>query len=112
MRVVQVLSWVIFGGAQVVALLSLVAGRRSSKPRRYAARAAIATVISFSSGFVGTVLLLKIAFDSVADVDASMKATTLAKGISEAMNCVAFGIVSAVFPAIATILLLLKRPTS
>src|SRR5436305_421156 len=35
-------------------------------------------------------------FAGVAGVDPSMKATLLAKGISEAMNCTAFGLITAI----------------
>ena len=48
----------------------------------------IATLI----GLLGTILGLIHSFAGVAGVDPSMKATLLAKGISEAMNCTAFGL--------------------
>src|SRR5229473_3255678 len=47
-------------------------------------------------GLLGTILGLIQSFAGVAGVDPSMKATLLAKGISEAMNCTAFGLVCAV----------------
>jgi biopolymer transport protein ExbB/TolQ len=47
-------------------------------------------------GLLGTVSGLIIAFAAVANADASSKATMLAKGISEAMNCTAFGLISAI----------------
>ena len=47
-------------------------------------------------GLLGTILGLIHSFAGVAGVDPSMKATLLAKGISEAMNCTAFGLVCAV----------------
>jgi biopolymer transport protein ExbB len=43
-------------------------------------------------GLLGTITGLIKAFASVAGVDPSMKATMLSKGISEAMNCTAFGL--------------------
>ena len=45
---------------------------------------------------LGTILGLIHSFAGVAGVDPSMKATLLAKGISEAMNCTAFGLITAV----------------
>ena len=48
------------------------------------------------AGLLGTILGLIHSFAGVAGVDPSMKATLLAKGISEAMNCTAFGLITAV----------------
>jgi biopolymer transport protein ExbB/TolQ len=47
-------------------------------------------------GLLGTILGLIHSFAGVAGVDPSMKATLLAKGILEAMNCTAFGFITAV----------------
>jgi biopolymer transport protein ExbB/TolQ len=44
------------------------------------------------AGLLGTITGLIKAFAGVAGVDPSMKATMLSKGISEAMNCTAFGL--------------------
>ena len=44
------------------------------------------------AGLLGTLTGLIKSFASVAGVDPSMKATMLSKGISEAMNCTAFGL--------------------
>ncbi len=52
----------------------------------------VATLI----GLLGTILGLIHSFGGVAGVDPSMKATLLAKGISEAMNCTAFGLITAI----------------
>ena len=48
------------------------------------------------AGLLGTITGLIKSFAGVAGVDPSMKATLLAKGISEAMNCTAFGLITAV----------------
>ena len=48
------------------------------------------------SGLFGTVLGLIGAFAAVAGATGAEKATMLAKGISEAMNCTAFGLLSAI----------------
>lgn len=52
--------------------------------------------LAMLSGLFGTVLGLIHAFGAVAGADASSQATMLAKGISEAMNCTAFGLLSAI----------------
>jgi biopolymer transport protein ExbB/TolQ len=51
-------------------------------------------------GLLGTVTGLIVAFGAVANADASSKATMLAKGISEAMNCTAFGLIAAILALI------------
>jgi len=52
--------------------------------------------LAMLSGLFGTVIGLIAAFGAVAGADASSKATMLAKGISEAMNCTAFGLLAAI----------------
>lgn len=52
--------------------------------------------LAMLSGLLGTVMGLIDAFKGVAGADATSKATILAKGISEAMNCTAFGLMSAI----------------
>lgn len=44
------------------------------------------------AGLLGTIVGLINSFSAVAGIDPSQKATLLAKGISEAMNCTAFGL--------------------
>jgi len=51
-------------------------------------------------GLLGTVTGLIGAFGAVANADAASKATMLAKGISEAMNCTAFGLLAAILALI------------
>ncbi len=53
--------------------------------------------LAMLSGLFGTVLGLISAFAAVAGATGAEKATMLAKGISEAMNCTAFGLLSAIF---------------
>jgi biopolymer transport protein ExbB/TolQ len=52
--------------------------------------------LAMLSGLLGTVTGLIKSFGAVAGVDPSAKATMLAKGISEAMNCTAFGLIVAI----------------
>jgi biopolymer transport protein ExbB len=47
-------------------------------------------------GLLGTIIGLIDAFAGTAGADASMKSVLLAKGISEAMNCTAFGLITGV----------------
>ncbi len=47
-------------------------------------------------GLLGTIQGLISAFEAVAKADASVKAALLAAGISEAMNCTAFGLIVAI----------------
>jgi len=56
--------------------------------------------LAMLSGLFGTVIGLITAFAAVAGADATSKATMLAKGISEAMNCTAFGLISAIWSLI------------
>ncbi|MEM6962811.1 MAG: MotA/TolQ/ExbB proton channel family protein [Myxococcota bacterium] len=52
--------------------------------------------LAMLSGLFGTVVGLITAFGAVANADASSKAVMLARGISEAMNCTAFGLLAAI----------------
>ena len=56
--------------------------------------------LAMLSGLLGTVVGLINAFQAVAGADAATKAVLLAKGISEAMNCTAFGLGSALIALI------------
>ncbi|MFH0921088.1 MAG: MotA/TolQ/ExbB proton channel family protein [Fibrobacterota bacterium] len=47
-------------------------------------------------GLIGTISGLQASFSSLASVEASKKAALLAAGIAEAMNCTAFGLITAV----------------
>ena len=52
--------------------------------------------LAMLSGLLGTVTGLIVAFGAVANADAASRATMLARGISEAMNCTAFGLLAAI----------------
>jgi biopolymer transport protein ExbB len=67
--------------------------------------------LAMLSGLLGTVSGLIGAFGAVANADASSKATMLAKGISEAMNCTAFGLIAAILALIGFALLNGKTQT-
>jgi biopolymer transport protein ExbB/TolQ len=57
------------------------------------------------AGLLGTITGLIKSFASVAGVDPTMKATMLARGISEAMNCTAFGLGTGITALLAFALL-------
>ena len=59
-------------------------------------------------GLLGTIVGLISCFAAVANVDPAQKATILAAGIAEAMNCTAFGLITAI-PALICYALLQSR---
>jgi biopolymer transport protein ExbB len=61
-------------------------------------------------GLLGTISGLQASFSSLAAVEASKKATMLAAGIAEAMNCTAFGLIVAV-PCMITYTWLYNKQT-
>jgi len=61
--------------------------------------------LAMLSGLLGTVSGLIGSFDAVAHADPSSRATKLAEGISEAMNCTAFGLLAALVALIGFALL-------
>jgi biopolymer transport protein ExbB/TolQ len=64
--------------------------------------------ISTLLGLLGTITGLIQSFAAVANADPATKAALLTKGISEAMNCTAFGLIVAV-PAVALYSILQNR---
>ncbi len=62
-------------------------------------------------GLLGTIAGLQVSFSSLADVDASQKATLLASGISQAMNTTAFGLIVAI-PSMAFYTMLTNKKNS
>lgn len=82
--------------AEVQAALDEEALRELPKIERRTPYLALFANLAMLSGLLGTVWGLITAFKGVAGADATSKATILAKGISEAMNCTAFGLMSAI----------------
>ena|SRR5260370_21933660 len=65
----------------------------AARAERWSLSCAVSLVAATPAvGFMFTIIGLIHSFSGVAGVDPSMKATLLAKGISEAMNCTAFGL--------------------
>lgn len=89
--------------------------RRSGSPRpfRRALLAVLSGVFVLVLGLGGTVLGLTQAFGAVASVSPEHKSELLAKGISDAMNATAFGIVGSLAPFVISVVLLFRRaPTT
>ncbi|HJL17621.1 MAG TPA: MotA/TolQ/ExbB proton channel family protein [Sandaracinaceae bacterium LLY-WYZ-13_1] len=82
--------------AEVQAAMDEAALRELPKVEARTGYLALLANLAMLSGLLGTVTGLIVAFGAVANADASSKATMLAKGISEAMNCTAFGLFAAI----------------
>lgn len=82
--------------AEVQSALDEEALKELPKVERRTPYLALYANLSMLSGLLGTVWGLITAFKGVAGADATSKATILAKGISEAMNCTAFGLMTAI----------------
>ena len=82
--------------AEVQAAMDEAALRELPKIEHRTGYLALLANLAMLSGLLGTVTGLISAFGAVANADAASKATMLAKGISEAMNCTAFGLLAAI----------------
>lgn len=106
------LAWVFFGAVSAIATMRLV--RRVWKTRErasFATKLVVVVVVAAATfGALGTLIGMAKAFGAVGGEsrDPSQKARILAEGISEAMNCTAFGVLLWV-PSIIVAFILLKR---
>lgn len=91
--------------AEVQAAMDEAALRELPKIEHRTPYLALLANLAMLSGLLGTVIGLIIAFEGVSGADASTKATLLARGISEAMNCTAFGLIVALIGLIGFALL-------
>jgi len=91
--------------SEVQAAMDEAALRELPKLEERTGYLALLANLAMLSGLLGTVTGLIAAFGAVANADASSKATMLAKGISEAMNCTAFGLLAAIVALIGFALL-------
>jgi biopolymer transport protein ExbB/TolQ len=83
-------GWLALG---LVALGLAAAVAHAVRPSRTTLVWAVVTLaVSVLGGLFGTVVGLATSFAGVAGIDPSMKATLLAQGISESMNCTAFAL--------------------
>ena len=80
------------GEADVQAAMDEATLRESPKIEKRTGYLAMLGNLATLAGLLGTITGLIKSFAGVAGVDPSMKATMLSKGISEAMNCTAFGL--------------------
>lgn len=82
--------------AEVQAAMDEAALRELPKLEARTPYLALLANLAMLSGLLGTVIGLIVAFGAVANADASTRAAALAAGISEAMNCTAFGLFAAI----------------
>ena len=82
--------------AEVQAAMDESALRELPKIEHRTGYLALLANLAMLSGLFGTVYGLIVAFGAVANADNATKATLLAAGISEAMNCTAFGLIAAI----------------
>ena len=75
--------------------------RETPKLEGWASFLAVFGNVSVLIGLLGTIIGLIKSFGGVAEVDAATKAAVLSKGISEALNCTAFGLGVAIVAIVA-----------
>lgn len=85
---------------EVQAAMDEAALRENPKIEQRTGYLALLANLAMLSGLLGTVTGLIAAFGAVANADAASRATMLAAGISEAMNCTAFGLLAAIIALI------------
>ncbi|MCC6877118.1 MAG: MotA/TolQ/ExbB proton channel family protein [Sandaracinaceae bacterium] len=86
--------------SEVQAAMDETALRELPKIEHRTGYLALLANLAMLSGLFGTVVGLIMAFGAVANADAASRATMLARGISEAMNCTAFGLLAAIIALI------------
>ncbi|MBX7195167.1 MAG: MotA/TolQ/ExbB proton channel family protein [Sandaracinaceae bacterium] len=91
--------------AEVQAAMDEAALRELPKIEHRTPYLALLANLAMLSGLFGTVTGLISAFGAVANADAASRATMLARGISEAMNCTAFGLLAALIALVGFALL-------
>jgi len=97
--------------AEVQAAMDEAALRELPKIEHRTPYLALLANLAMLSGLLGTVTGLIRAFGAVANADPTSRATMLAKGISEAMNCTAFGLTAAIIALVGFALLNGKTQT-
>lgn len=96
------------GEGEVQAAMDEAALRENPKLEKRTGYLAMIGNSAMLSGLLGTVSGLIECFEAVAHVNPADKATILSAGISEAMNCTAFGLITAI-PALIAFSLLMGR---
>jgi biopolymer transport protein ExbB len=87
--------------AEVQAAMDEMALREMPLIERRTGYLAMIGNVATLAGLLGTIVGLIHSFAGVAGIDPSQKATMLAKGISEAMNCTAFGLLVGIVSLLA-----------
>jgi biopolymer transport protein ExbB/TolQ len=82
--------------AEVQAAMDEASLREMPRIEQRTAYLAMLANVAMLAGLLGTISGLITCFGAVATADPSEKATLLAQGISEAMNCTAFGLLTAI----------------
>lgn len=82
--------------AEVQAAMDEATLRETPRLEKRTAYLAMLANVAMLAGLLGTISGLITCFAAVANADPSEKATLLAKGIAEAMNCTAFGLLTAI----------------
>lgn len=82
--------------SEVQAAMDEASLREMPQIERRTAYLAMLANVAMLAGLLGTISGLITSFGAVAQADASEKATKLAEGIAEAMNCTAFGLMTAI----------------
>ena len=96
------------GEAEVQAAMDEATLRENPKLERRTGYLAMISNAAMLCGLLGTVNGLIACFEAVAHVNPADKATILSNGISEAMNCTAFGLLTAI-PGLVAFSLLMGR---
>lgn len=82
--------------AEVQAAMDEASLREMPRLEKRTAYLAMLANVAMLAGLLGTISGLITCFAAVANADAADRAILLAKGISEAMNCTAFGLITAI----------------
>ncbi len=84
------------GGGEVQAAIDEAALRELPKVERRTPYLAMFGNVAMLLGLLGTIIGMIISFGAVANAEPGEKAAMLSRGISEAMNCTAFGLITAI----------------
>lgn len=84
------------GGGEVQAAIDEAALRELPKVERRTPYLAMFGNVAMLLGLLGTIIGMIISFGAVANAEPGEKAAMLSRGISESMNCTAFGLITAI----------------
>jgi len=107
--VYAVLEWIAQIASVVITGVCLIRGWRRERAARTARVCFGTALVVLALGLVGTAHGLWTAFGAVGGSDAAQRATLIARGTSEAINCTVFGMVAMLPPMIASAFLAFFR---